>query len=310
MPTPSPAPADPALLTPSPAPADPALPTPSPAPADPAAALPPTAVPGVAQQPGSAQQPGEAPPGAPAPFSSPPPKLPRWAIVTAVVLSLLSTVGFGGYEAVVGLRQAKSRFDTLEARGRAEAPTPSGTADPSASVAPSPTGPRAATYPIRTGNDLARVCDGWYYPKSPKFTGKAPHQISVGVVDSIMAPSRHIMAAVTVPDVRESIWRAWIPDNPGKTQLVACLDLTRAGNKVKSCKYQAPQPQTVDLKQGFYRLRLYEAATGRKLLDKPVTGQDQKCPSVVFVAPGDSLYGEVEDSQLYELLKGFVMKKG
>ena len=277
----------------------------------PAGAWPPAGYPPQGQIPGQIPPP---PPGAPAPFSAPPPKFPRWAVVTVVVVAVLALVGSGIYNAAVGFRRAQDQFDTLEARDRAatEPHTPFGTGpatDPSESVEPSPTGPRAATYPVRDDDDLARVCDGWYYPQSPKFTGKAPHQISVGVIDSVLMPSRHIMAAVTVPDLRESVWRAWIPEKPGATQLVACVDLTRSGSKLKSCKYDDPKPETIDMKQGFYRLRLYEAATGKKLFDKPLTGEDEKCPIAVFLAQGESLYSEVDDRQLYELLKGFVMKK-
>jgi len=252
----------------------------------------------------------ESPTDPPAPFSAPPPTWPRWAVVTVSVVSVFALIGFGIYNVISGVRQTRDALDTIRAQDRArsasETPDPSA---PSASVEPSPTGPRAATYPVRTNDDLARVCDGWYYPQSPKFAGKAPHQISVGVVDSVKLPNRHIMAAVTVPDLRESIWRAWLPENPGKTQLVACVDLTRSGSKLKTCKYADPKPETVGLSQGFYRLRVYEAATGKKLLDKPVTGENEKCPSVVFLAEGESLYSEVDDRQLYQLLKGFVMKK-
>ena len=226
------------------------------------------------------------------------------------VLSLLAIVGFSIYGAVTGARQTRDALDTIRAQeqARSAAPTPFPTG-PGAGPSEGPTGPRASTYPVRTGDDLARVCDGWYYPQSPKFTGKAPHQISVGVVDSVKLPSRHILAAVTIPDLRESIWRAWIPENPGKTQLVACVDLTRSGSRLKSCKYDDPKPETIGMTQGFYRLRLYEAATGKKLLDKPVTGANEKCPSAVFLAQGEGLYSEVDDRQLYELLRGFVMKK-
>jgi hypothetical protein len=62
--------------------------------------------------------------------------------------------------------------------------------------------------------------------------------------------------------------------------------------------------------QGFYRLRLYEAATGRKLLDKAVTGEDENRPSLVFLAQGENLNSAVDDRQLYELRRGFVMRKG
>jgi hypothetical protein len=118
-----------------------------------------------------------------------------------------------------------------------------------------------------------------------------------------------MLSSVQVPDLRESVWRAWMPEKPAKTQLVACVDLAKAGATLRTCKYNDAGPQTLSLKQGTYRLRLFETATGRKLLDKPVAGQDKKCPVIAFVAQGDFLYSQVEDKQLYTLLKGFVMKK-
>ena len=115
-----------------------------------------------------------------------------FALVTLIVVVIvLIHVGVAVLVGVATFRKADS-FGTQSAqyRGRptTEVPDPFATGpetDPSESVAPSPTGPRAATYPVRNDDDLARVCDGWYYPQSPKFAGKAPHQISVGVVDSL-----------------------------------------------------------------------------------------------------------------------------
>jgi hypothetical protein len=180
--------------------------------------------------------------------------------------------------------------------------------DPAPQASAAPTGRRASTYPVREDDDLARVCDGWYYPQSPKFAGKAPHQISVGVVDGVVLPSRHMLSSVSVPDLDESIWRAWMPENPARSQLVACVDLVRSAEKLKRCTYDDPSPETADLKKAFYRLRLYETATGRKLLDKQVTGEDEKCPSIVFLVGGESLYSEVSDRQLYEAFRSYVMK--
>ena len=248
------------------------------------------------------------PPAAAAPFSAPPPTFPRWLVVVLAAVTVLTLVSFGAWNVVSAWNRAADRLAAEDDQFRKARPLPGGSADPSAEPA-APAGPRAATYPVRELDDLSRVCDGWYYPQSPKFAGKAPHQIAVGVVDSTVLPSRHVMSAVTVPDLKESIWRAWMPEKPGKTQLVACVDLTRSGATLKSCKYDDPKPETVAMKQGFFRLRLYEAATGKKLLERKLTGEDEKCPSVVFLAGGESLYSEVDDRQLYELLRGFVMKK-
>ncbi|MFI5893464.1 hypothetical protein ACIA5D_25505 [Actinoplanes sp. NPDC051513] len=248
-------------------------------------------------------------PGTP-PTPRPPTPRPRWLspwmIAALAVVGVLALLGAGvAWVAAGGDGDDNATGRTPDATW--SAPSAS-TQDAEAAVPPA--GPRPSTYPVRTGNDLARVCDGWYYPQSPKFAGKAPHQISVGVVDSVLAPSRHMLSAVRVPEQKESIWRAWVPDNPAKSQLVACVDLTKAGKPLRNCKYKDQTPPMIALSQGVYRLRLYEAATGRKLLDKPVTGADGDCPSVVFLADGDSLYSEVNDTQLYGLLKGFVMRKG
>jgi hypothetical protein len=168
-------------------------------------------------------------------------------------------------------------------------------------------GSRASATPVRADDDLARVCDGWYFPKSPKFAGKAPHQISVGVVDSTALPSRRVRSSVEVPDRKN--WRAWVPVNPAKSQLVGCVDLAGVGETVRSCKFDDPGPRTVALKRATYRVRLFETATGRKLLDRAaVGGDDRNCPTVAFLTGGESLVTAVGDKQLYELFRPYVMK--
>jgi hypothetical protein len=247
--------------------------------------------------------------GAPVAFTSPPPALPRGVIVLLVVVAVLAFLAFYVVSVVVSFND----LDGLRASDNhvTEPYLPLPQTEPADPTDPAPetsAGPRASTYPVREDDDLARVCDGWYYPQSPKFAGKAPHQISVGVVDGVVLPSRHMKSSVSVPDLQESIWRAWMPEDPAKSQLVACVDLVRSTGKLKGCTYDNPSPETVDLKKAFYRLRLYETATGRKLLDKQVTGEDEKCPSIVFLVGGESLYSEVSDRQLYEALRTYVMK--
>jgi hypothetical protein len=225
------------------------------------------------------------------------------AVVGVVVVGLLVLCG-GGAFAVVRVGGDGQQRAALWDVG------PSGGASAGASAGPAATagGPRAANTAVREDDDLAKVCDGWYFPKSPKFGGKAPHQISVGVVDSTTLTSRHVMSSVDVPDTRN--WRAWMPENPAKTQLVGCVDLVGTGATVKSCKFDDPKPQTIALARATYRVRLFEAATGRKLLDRPaVDGGDVDCPSVVFLAGGESLVTEVSDRQLYDLFRAYVMKK-
>ncbi|WP_433367299.1 hypothetical protein ACQPZX_39355 [Actinoplanes sp. CA-142083] len=232
-------------------------------------------------------------------------RLSPWMVAVLAVVGALVLLGAALAQVVDFGDSGDSLANGQAGAGASPGPGPAASAGGSASA---PTGP--STYPVRAGGDLGRVCDGSYYPQSPKFAGKAPHQISVGVVDSVLAPRRHMLSAVRVPDQRESIWRAWTPDNAAKSQLVACVDLAKAGKRLRTCKYSDRTPATVALDQGVYRVRLYEVATGRKLLDKPVTGADGNCPSVVFLADGDSLYSAVNDTQLYGLLRPFVMKKG
>jgi hypothetical protein len=228
-----------------------------------------------------------------------------WVIAVLAVAGVLALLWIGAAVVIHGpedLAAGHPSGATPSAPGTAT--SAEGAVTPAAATSPGP-----IARPVRSDDDLARVCDGWYYPQSPKFAGRAPHQISVGVIDSALAPRRHMLSAVRVPDQKESVWRAWTPDNAAKSQLVACVDLTKAGKRLRTCKYPNQKPATIALDQGVYRVRLYEAATGRKLLDKPVTGADGNCPSVVFPAEGDSLYSEVNDNQLYGLLRVFVMKQ-
>ncbi len=50
-------------------------------------------------------------------------------------------------------------------------------------------------------------------------------------------------------------------------QLVACVDLVSSGAEVKKCSYADPEPDKVSMRQATYQLRLYEVATGRKLME-------------------------------------------
>jgi hypothetical protein len=250
------------------------------------------------------------------PFTAPPAKLKPWAIVTVIVAGLLLMVG--GYVVVV-VRVIDRAQEVALDDDRYTAPDP-WVSEPVLSPSPSPSeatpeetvpsGPRASTYPVREDDDLNRVCDGWYYPQSPKFAGKAPHQISVGVIDSTALPSRNIMSSVSVPDLRESIWRAWMPTDPTKTQLVGCVDLVKTGGTLKSCKFDDPKPEKIAMKRATYRVRLYETATGKKLVDKAaVTGEDEDCPSLVFLMGNEPILSKVGDRQLYEFFRPYVMKK-
>ncbi len=245
----------------------------------------------------------------------PPRSRTPWVIAAFVVIPILvlGAVCVGGLSFLSSVMSEKGGTGTetqgVPFGGRTPEAWPS--VAPSAEPSEEPSGaggPRPSTYPVREDDDLARVCDGWYYPQSPKFAGPAPHQISVGVVSTVAARNRFMKSSVAVPELKESIWRAWLPEHPAKSQLVGCVDLIRTGGKLKSCKFDDP-PDTVPMKQAFYRVRLYETATGRKLLDRQLTGEDEDCPSIVFLIGEHTIYSEVGDRQLYEQFRSYVMKK-
>jgi hypothetical protein len=162
---------------------------------------------------------------------------------------------------------------------------------------------------VREDEDLDRVCDQWYYPTSPKYAGAALHQISIGVVSDRTSKSRFMNKFVAPYSLGTAAQNAWRAENPAKSQLMACVDLVSVGGQAKKCKYTDPKPDTVALRRGNYQLRLFEVATGRKLIDKKLVGEDEECPSMVFVGTDKTIYSKPTDRQLYELLRPYVVKK-
>ena len=182
----------------------------------------------------------------------------------------------------------------------------------SASVAPAPeasAGPQASTYPVRKTDDLKRVCDHWYYPKSPKVQAKAFNPVKAFVSDSLDQQSRTESQLYDVPwRATPAIRAAWDPAALAKVRLVACADLTGAGARLKSCKFNDSKPATVPMKQGDYTLSVYEVATGRRLAEKKVKGEDTACPFVVLLGADHTIYSSVSDRQLFEALRTYVEK--
>ncbi|MEU8813548.1 hypothetical protein [Actinoplanes sp. NPDC048796] len=174
----------------------------------------------------------------------------------------------------------------------------------SPSIAPSasaPLAPRPSAAPVKRTDDLAQVCEGVFYPKSPRYTGRAPHQISVGVTDSLTGPHRRIRAAVDIPDsLAKPLRDAWLPSDPAKSQLVACVTLTKSGTPIRKC-------DTHQLARGVYTLSLYEVATGRRLLKKQLYGDATTCPNAVPVGTAPTIASTVSDKVLYQQLKNFVV---
>jgi hypothetical protein len=183
---------------------------------------------------------------------------------------------------------------------------------PGASAAPEPdavTGPRASSYPVREADDLKRVCDQWYYPKSPKVKSSGTQPVSIFTRDSKDFDTRTETTLYDIPNWYTSQkQKAWDPKSPAKVRLVGCVDLTSSGKKVRTCKFDDPKGLKIPMREGTYRVALYEVATGRKLVDKRVKGQDEECPFLVLLGADRTVYSQVDDRRLYELFKKYVEK--
>ncbi|MGK5678239.1 hypothetical protein [Actinoplanes sp. URMC 104] len=217
------------------------------------------------------------------------PALPRWALTGGLAVVLVACLG-------AALAQILGGDDSGTTAGWAEGQPSS---RPSAAVQ---AGPRASRTPVRVSDDLSRVCEGWYYPASPRYSGRGPHPISIGVSDQPEPVTHRIKAALDVPhnlgaDTRE----AWMPSDPAKSELVACLTLTRTTDVVKTCG-------KVTLKRGVHALAVYEVATGRKLAQRQINGDVVRCPNVIPLGSGDTIATTVSDRYLYLLLNEYVTK--
>jgi hypothetical protein len=233
-------------------------------------------------------------------------------VIPVVIASVLAIFGCLSAVGVAAMRQsdrvaAESPNRDLFPEIDPSAPEIGETPDPE--VESEPAGPKASSYPVREHDDLNRVCDEWYYPQSPKFAGKGPHQIAVGVVDRKDFPSRIVKSSVDVPySLNEKSWRAWMPSDAAKTQLMVCVDLLTTGKQVKKCTYEDPKDEQIPLIRATYQVRLFEVSTGRKLVDKKVAGNDTECPSMILLGSDRTIYTGVDDRDLYEMFRGYVMK--
>jgi hypothetical protein len=248
-------------------------------------------------------------PAAPGYLAPPPSRTPKWLVPVIVIFSVTVLLCVGGAGVLIYRVSQASTVDTPR-RGSLPVPAPSATPLPETTET-IPAGPRAATYPVREDEDLARVCDQWYYPTAPKYAGKGPHQISVGMVNDRAGGSRLVSPyVVDVPySLATSVQNAWQAEKPAKSQLMACVDLTSVGGKVKTCKYTDPKPETLTMRRGTYQLRVFEVATGRKVMEKKLAGENEECPSFVLVQEDKTIYSAPDGRQLYELLRSYVVKK-
>ena len=269
-------------------------------------------------------------PGAPAPFGPPAPGAPqpmawpvpqpvkrnnRVAIIAGIsVGALLLIACFGAVGSVFLLDSGKkSSLSTPSTRAPL---SPLGGGNPSAapgSATDEPAepqqGPQPSSYPAEKRGDLDRVCDeNIYYPTSPKRAGKAPHPIVLLVNDGSFGSRTQNGTYYFDEGLGDAARKIWAAEDPRKVQTVACMDRVSVGKKLRNCKYDDPKPETISLMRATWRLRVYEAATGKKLLDKSMSGDDQECPFSVLVGADRKIYAEVSDRAVVNALRKFVTK--
>ncbi|WP_435587835.1 hypothetical protein [Micromonospora aurantiaca (nom. illeg.)] len=189
-------------------------------------------------------------------------------------------------------------------RSSGTTPAPGATA----SAEPSTRGPQPSDFPAAQISDLNDVCDGvLYFPQSPKRTGAAPHPVAL-LVDTDMGTRRHDRVYYYDEGLSKRVERTWASEDPKVVQMVACLDRTSTGTTIRKCRYDDPKPDTLTLLKATYRLRVYEVATGRRLLDKTMGGDDQQCPYVVLYGPDKKIYAEVSHRSLLSALRNLVKR--
>lgn len=149
--------------------------------------------------------------------------------------------------------------------------------------------------------------DNVYYPQSPKRAGKAPHPVVL-----LMEGGSGIRFQNGTYYYDEGLSKraeqTWAAEDASKVQMVACLDRVSTGATIRRCRFDEPKPLTLTLLRAGWRLRVYEVATGRKLLDKAMTGDDQKCPYVVLAGPDKKIYAEVSNQAVLAALRKLVTR--
>jgi hypothetical protein len=244
-------------------------------------------------------------PGAPAGFPPPAPPRKRSRALMAVLITVavvaaacVGAAGFGAYRLVTRIDAAGDRAARPFAPGASARPEDEGGVLD---------GPQASSYPVRAKEDLERVCDRWYYPQSPAYQEKAVNGVRVLVKDSKDFDTRTEMTLYDIPSRNGAAKQAWDPPSPQKVRLVACVDLVEGARRVKTCQFEEPDGK-LPMRQGVYRLTLYEVATGRKITEKRLTGEDQECPFLVLLGADRTVYSQVKDRQVFETLRRYVEK--
>ncbi|WP_246248055.1 hypothetical protein [Micromonospora maritima] len=235
------------------------------------------------------------------------------AVVTLGVLLLLACTGLvgGAFLLRAGADDPAGPLPGTGSSPAADDPTAPGptASGPTGSAEPAPQGPQASDFAASEIADLNDVCDGvLYYPQSPKRAGKAPHPVALLVGDAPGGQRRHDNGYYYDEGLSKPVERIWASDDPKTVQMVACLDRVSTGTTIRTCRYDDPKPDTLTLLKATYRLRVHEVATGRKLLDKTMGGDDQACPYVVLVGADKKIYAEVSDRSLLAALRNLVKR--
>ncbi|WP_433495554.1 hypothetical protein ACQP26_10090 [Micromonospora sp. CA-248089] len=238
----------------------------------------------------------------------------RGLVIAVAVLSVLLLVACSGLIGGAFLLGSSPReASEPEPAAPPVAPWRSSGATPApgttASVEPSTRGPQPSDFPAAQISDLNDVCDGvLYFPQSPKRAGAAPHPVALLVGTDMGTDRRHDRVYYYDEGLSKRVERTWASEDPKTVQLVACLDRTSTGATIRKCRYDDPKPDTLTLLKATYRLRVYEVATGRRLLDKTMGGDDQQCPFVVLYGPDKKIYAEVSHRSLLSALRNLVKR--
>jgi hypothetical protein len=278
--------------------------------------------------------PGYPPPGYPAPGAYPAPgqyaqyPQPGWppavaapprgrrGLLTGVIVAAVAVIGLLCTSSIYMM--AEDQHDSTSADGGfgQEDPfswptgLPFPSARPTGEPAPESTGPQPAASPAKDIYDLNAVCDdNAFFPDAPKHAGKAPHPVALLIKDGESAV-RWNNRTYYLDDIGtgKAAENTWGPNSPAKVQLAACLDRTSAGSKLRTCKYDEPEPDTLTLYRASWRLRVFEVATRKQLLDKKLASNETACPFSVLVGPDKKIYAEVSDHTLVSTLKSLVTK--
>jgi hypothetical protein len=235
------------------------------------------------------------------------------AAALGLVLLVACSVAVGSYFLPHSSKAAAPAWSP-ETAGPASSPESSaptlGSPSPTSSgaVVESGDGLEPSAYSAKDINDLNRVCDeNVYYPTSPKRAGKAPHPVVLLVNDGSgirFQDSTYYFSE----GLSKSVDRVWGSDDAKNVQMVACLDRVSTGTKIRTCKYDNPKPDTLTLFRAGWRLRVYEVATGRVLLDRRILGDDRSCPYVALYGLDKKIYTTVSDRVAVAMLRDLVKK--